>query len=114
MYRSILKTFLNNKKVPCIPSLFYDAFLFEKFKFLQNQLNVSIDNSKQTYYSKLSRKLANPATSSKMYGSILKTFLNNKKVPCIPPLFYENKFITNFKDKALNFLIFFLQTNALY
>ena len=25
-----------------------DVFLFEKFKFLQNQLNVSIENSKQT------------------------------------------------------------------
>ena len=43
------------------------VFLFEKFEFLQNQSNVSIENSKQRYYSKLSSKLANPATSSK-YG----------------------------------------------
>ena len=42
-----------------------DAFLLEKFKFPQNQLNVSNENSKQSYYSKLSSKLANPATSSK-------------------------------------------------
>ena len=42
-----------------------DLLLFEKFKFLQNQLNVSIENSKQTYYPKLTSKLANPATSSK-------------------------------------------------
>ena len=46
-----------------------------------NQLYVSIKNSKQTYYSKLSSKLANPATSSKTYWSILKTFLNEKKIP---------------------------------
>ena len=84
-----------------------DVFLFEKFKFLQNQLNVSIENSKQTYYSKLASKLANPATSSKTYWSILKTFLNNKKIPCIPPLFHENKFITNFKEKAELFNTFF-------
>ena len=84
-----------------------DVFLFEKFKFLQNQLNVSIENSKQTYYSKLAGKLANPATSSKTYWSILKTFLNNKKIPCIPPLFHENKFITNFKEKAELFNTFF-------
>ena len=90
-----------------------EAFLFEKFKFLQNQLNVSIENSKQTYYSKLASKLANPATSSKTYWSILKIFLNNKKIPCISPLFYENKFITNFKEKAELFNTF-LQTNALY
>ena len=82
-------------------------FLFEKFKSLQKQLNVSIENSKQSYYSKLSNKLANPATSSKIYWSILKTFLNNKKVPCIPPLLHENKFITNFKEKAKLFNTFF-------
>ena len=82
-------------------------FLFEKFEFLQNRLNVSIENSKQTYNSKLSSKLANPATSSKTYWSILKTFLNNKKIPCIPPLFHENKFITNFKEKAELFNTFF-------
>ena len=46
------------------------------------------------------RKLANPATSSKTYSSIIKTFLNNKKNPCIPPLFHGNKFITNFKEKV--------------
>ena len=56
-----------------------DLFLFEKLEFLQNQLNVSIENSKQTYYSKLASRLANPATSSKTYWSILKAFLNNKK-----------------------------------
>ena len=39
-------------------------------------------------------------TSPKSYSSILKTFLNNKKIPCIPPLLHDDKFITNFKDKA--------------
>ena len=27
-------------------------------------------------------------------------FLNNKKIPLIPPLYYYNRFITDFKDKA--------------
>ena len=83
-----------------------DVILFEKFKFLQNQLNASIENSKQTYYSKLSSKLANPVTSSKTYWSILKTFLNNKKFLAYL-LFHENKFITNFKEKAEPFNTFF-------
>ena len=48
-----------------------DVFLFEKF--------LQIENSKQSYYSKLSSKLANPATSLRTYWSILKIFLNNKK-----------------------------------
>ena len=72
-------------------------FLVKKFKFLQNQLNVSIENSKQRYYSKLLRKLANPSTRSKKYWSILKTFLNNKKIPSIPPLFHKNKLKTTKK-----------------
>ena len=84
-----------------------DVFLFEKFKFLQNQLNVSIENSKQTYYSKLSIKLANPATSTKTCRSIVQTFLNNKKNSCILSLFHKNKFITNFKEKAELFHTFF-------
>ena len=74
---------------------------------------MSIENSQQRYYSKLSIKLANSATSSKTYWSILKTFLNNKKIPCIPPLFHENKFITNFKEKAELFNTFFANQCAL-
>ena len=68
---------------------------------------MSIEYSKQRYYSKLSSKLANPATISNTYWSILKTFLTNKKIPRIPPLFHENKFITNFKEKAELYNTFF-------
>ena len=75
-------------------------FLFEKFKALQYQLNISIKESKEKYYTKLSSTLANSLTSPKTYWSILKTFLNNKKILYIPPLFHENKFITDFKEKA--------------
>ena len=75
-------------------------FLFEKFKALQYQLNISIEESQEKYYTKLSSRLADPLTSPKTYWSILKTLLNNKKILCIPPLFHENKFITDFKEKA--------------
>ena len=75
-------------------------FLFEKLKALQYQLNISIEESKEKHYTKLSSRLADPLTSPKKYWSILKTFLNNKKIPYIPPLFHENKFITDFKEKA--------------
>ena len=75
-------------------------FLFEKFKTLQYQLSISIEESKEKYYTKLSSSLiADPLTSPKTYWSILKTFLNNKKIPCIAPLFYDNKFMTDFKEK---------------
>ena len=35
--------------------------------------------------------MMNPMTSLKTYWSTLKAFLNNKKVPCIPPLLQDNK-----------------------
>ena len=48
----------------------------------------------------MSTKLANPSTSSKTYWSILKTFVNGKKIPIIPPVLVNDKFITNFLEKA--------------
>ena len=49
-------------------------------------------------------------TSPKSYWSILKTFLNNKKIPCIPPLLHNDKLITNFKEKTEIFNNFFYKT----
>ena len=52
-------------------------------------------------------------TSPKSYWSILKTFLNNKKIPCIPPLLYNDKFITNFNEKAEIFNLFAKQCSLI-
>ena len=40
-------------------------------------------------------------------------FLNNKKIPLIPPLYYDNRFITNFKKKAEFFNSFFSEQRSL-
>ena len=48
-----------------------------------------------------------PTISPKAYWSILKTFLNNKKIPCISPIYHNNNYITNFKKKAQIFNDFF-------
>ena len=45
--------------------------------------------------------------SPKAYWSILKTFLNNKKISCIPPIYHHNNYITDFKEKAQIFNDFF-------
>ena len=47
-----------------------NTFLLEKCKALQNQLNISIEKSKEKYYTKLSSRLADPLTSPKIYWSI--------------------------------------------
>ena len=54
--------------------------LFKKFPSPQAHLKTSIEESKQNYYSRLSNKLLHGKTSPKLYWSILKTFLNNKKL----------------------------------
>ena len=37
----------------------------------------------------------------------MKISLNNKKIPLIPPLYHENRFITDFKERAELFNSFF-------
>ena len=55
---------------------------------------------KNKYYLKAAKRLLDPSPSTKMYWSILKTFFKNKKIPVILPIFHDNKFITDFKQKA--------------
>ena len=35
------------------------------------------------------------------------TILDDKKIPCIPPIYYNNNYITNFKEKAQTLNDFF-------
>ena len=79
-------------------------------KYLQTCLNASIEVVKEKYHNTVNKQI-NTQNNSKVYWSLLKIFLNNKKTPIIPPLFYENRFITDFKEKA-NFLIFYFLNNA--
>ena len=74
--------------------------LLKKLQFLRNKLNYLIDTAKRQYCTGISMKLMDPTTSAKTYLSIFKRWLNDKKVPCIPPLFHDNKFITDFREKA--------------
>ena len=54
-----------------------------------------------------------PTISPKAYWSILKTFLNNKKIRCIPPIYHNKNYITDFKEKAKVFNDFFAKQCAL-
>ena len=74
--------------------------IFEKEKYLQNQLKLSTETNKERYYLTIYKKLMNPMTSAKTYWSTLKSLLNNKKIACIPTLFHQNKYVTDFKKEA--------------
>ena len=47
--------------------------------------------------------------NTKCYWSLLKTFLNNKKIPCIPPLYHDDKFVCDFEEKSKIFNNYFAQ-----
>ena len=46
-------------------------------------------------------------TSLKTYWSISKKLLNNKNISCIHPLLQDNKYVTDFRKKAVLFNCFF-------
>ena len=46
---------------------------------------------------------------AKTYWSILETFYNDKKIPLIPPLLANDKFVTDIKTKADIFNKFFAE-----
>ena len=54
-----------------------------------------------------------PTISPKPYWSMLKTILNNKKIPCISPIYRNNNYITDFKEKAQIFNDFFAKQSTL-
>ena len=91
-------------------NLFYQRFVkntdftnnssnLERFCLLQNNLTITVETAKQQYFAKIAKNFSDPNISSKTYWSILKCFLTGKKVPCIPPIFNENRFITDFREK---------------
>ena len=80
---------------------------YERLQLISSTLTETIRSSNEKLYHKLSTELANPSTSSKTYWSIIKSFVNGKKIPIIPPLFVHDKAVTNFLEKANLFNEFF-------
>ena len=81
--------------------------LATKLKTMQNLIYETLGSCKGKYYENIPKKICSKATAPKYYWSLLKTMLNDKKVPCIPPIFHDNKFITDFSKKADLFNSFF-------
>ena len=59
------------------------------FSQIQTQHQLSIENLKLKHYQKLSNKLSNDIFKGKCYWSILKDFLNSKRIPYIPLLIHQ-------------------------
>ena len=82
---------------------------FVLLETLITELNELIVTTKALYYENLGKKLNNPLVQAKTYWSIMKTFYNGKKIPLIPPLLVNDKFVTDMKTKADIFNKFFAE-----
>ena len=87
--------------------------LHKNLSSLQQRLRDPMDDSKQKYFLRLIQNLNTIQKSTKAYWALLKIFLNNRKIPVIPPLFHNNKFVTDFKKKAELFNSFFAKECSL-
>ena len=97
----IYKLYLKNKS----------NMLATKLETLQNLICETLENCKGKYYENISKKLCSQVIASKYYWSLLKIMLNDQKVPCIPPIFHDNKFLLILVKKPIS-LILFLQNSA--
>ena len=112
---NILSNFIPHKFVACDDK---DPPWFNK-KIMKNAAFKNYRNSSSHWfemsfkivakekYHKTENKVINKQKSSKVYWSLLKIFLkvSDKKIPIIRPLFYENRFITGFKEKTKLFYL---------
>ena len=89
-----------------------ERFVECDFGFLKvwiTELYELISSTKTLYYENLAKNLNNPLLQTKTYWSILKTSYNDKKIPLIPPLLIDNKFVTDIQTKANIFHKFFAE-----
>ena len=83
--------------------------LLQNINNLQAQIKTLIDISKLKYFYQILQKLESTSINTECSWSLLKTFLNSKKIPCIPPLYHDDKFVCDFKEKNKIFNNYFAQ-----
>ena len=102
-----------NELFKCLNKQNTTSSLYPLLEQASTELSNEIITAKNLYYARMAAKLNNPSTSPKTYWSILKSFLNGKKVPVIPPLIHDNQLVTDFLTKANLFNTFFNQQCSL-
>ena len=84
-----------------------DPLTREKIKCIQLKTNHEINEAKNIYMETLSKKICDPLTGQKTFWSAYKRLSNKKNITNIPPLYENNKYVPNFKEKANIFNIYF-------
>ncbi len=105
-----IKAFLR-KKNRAYKSFVRNGRPADKYQEIQNMISHSskiVEDAKQKYFSKIGTTLANPATGSKTYWSLINKVLNKVKIPEIPPLLENDIFVLDFSSKAQIFNDYFI------
>ena len=71
----------------------------EELHNITKLISDAITKAKYKYLSSFGNKLNNSQTGSKSYWLILNKFLQNRKIPLIPPILSNGTFITNVHEK---------------
>ena len=69
----------------------------------------AVETAKLSYLTNLGNKVNSPGTSQKSYWKIINRVMNKCRAPKIPPLFVNNLFILNCREKARFFNDYFSQ-----
>ena len=104
---------MKNSELKMLIAKIGNSQLRKNLSSLQQRLRDLIDDSKQKYFSRLTQKLNTIQKSTKAHWTAWKFLLNNRKIPVIPPLFHDNRFVTDFKEKAEIFNSFFVKQRSL-
>ena len=62
-------------------------------------MTLLINTAKHYYYTRMTKKLDSPQRSSKAYRSLLKNFLNDKRIKINATLYHKDEFVTDFNGK---------------
>ena len=84
-----------------------DSSLPLRLCYFQDLLNTKIKQAKRKYFENISHKLSNKNLNSKKYWSLLKIILNGKKIPCTPPIYHNDKFVSDIKKECDHFNSYF-------
>ena len=80
---------------------------YEKIIERSSDFTKEILEAKNNYILKMTTKLQDPKTAARTYWAVLIRLLYKKKIPAIPPLFVNGKFVSDFCEKANLFNNFF-------
>ena len=73
---------------------------FASLNFIAQDISNAVNSSKLKYHEHLPLNLNDPTAAPKIYWKILKIFVNETKIPLIPPLLVGNQLVTDFLVKA--------------